>query len=105
MLKQISCAAVALTAVTSTTTIEAAAFPGFLPNSILTATQVEKRRPLVARIPTPVTERSPMVVRIGGRAHLFDGYFYCELPRTPLTAGLEASGQSSAPQTLSLLTR
>ncbi|HAT85615.1 hypothetical protein [Cohaesibacter gelatinilyticus] len=105
MLKQISCAAIALTAVTSTTTIEAVAFPGFLPNSVLAATQVEKRRPLIANIPTPVAERSPMVVRIGSRAHLFDGYFYCELPRTPLPIGSEASGQRSTTQTLSFLAR
>lgn len=105
MLKQISCAAFAIATVTSTTFDDAVAFPGFLPNAVLAATQATERQPLVVNTPTPVAERAPMVVRIGERAHLFDGYFYCERPGTPLPKALEALGNTIPEQTLSFFAR
>ncbi len=105
MLKQISFAAIAMVTVTSATLVEAIAFPGFLPNAVLAATEAEERQPMTADTPAPVAERAPMVIRIGGRAHLFDGYFYCERPGTPLPKVFEASNQGVPRQTLSFLAR
>jgi hypothetical protein len=103
MLKQISFAAIAMATLSSVTLDDAVAFPGFLPSAVLAATQATERQPLVANIPVPIAERAPMVVRIGDRAHLFDGYFYCERPGNPLPKALEALDRSMQRQDLSFL--
>lgn len=105
MLKQITFTAIAIATLTGTTLVEAVAFPVFMPNAVLAAAEAGERKPLVADTLVPVSERAPMVVRIGDRAHLFDGYFYCERPATPLPKGLEAFGQHIPKRTLSFLAR
>lgn len=105
MLKQISFAGIAFAAMMGISLSVAQAFPGFVPNAVLAATKAESRQPMVASAPAPAAERAPMVVRIGGRAHLFDGYFYCEKPQSPLPKAFEAMGRKTPRQILSFLDR
>lgn len=90
MLKQSSYAAMAAFAILAGVTSQAAAFSGYLPNVVLAATSAEQKDPLFQKEPKPSFERPPLVVRIGNRAHLFDGYFYCEMPRNPLSSMIQA---------------
>lgn len=93
MLKQSSYAAMAAFAILAGASSQAAAFSGYLPNVVLAAASAEQKAPVFQTTPQPSFERAPLVVRIGNRAHLFDGYFYCEKQRSPLTSMAQTKRQ------------
>ncbi|MCV6547397.1 MAG: hypothetical protein OIF56_08975 [Cohaesibacter sp.] len=100
MVKQISFAALLMTIVMGSSLSGAAAFPAFVPSTILAATQNEARQAITVSQTAPASERAPLLLHLGGRSHLFDGYFYCERPKGSLPQILATPHQAIPDQTL-----